>query len=68
MKFRRVRLTDEAVRDIDAATLFYDRIATGLGAYFFSAVTSDLEALEFFGGIHEKGLVITAAHPSGSPS
>lgn len=54
MRFRRVRLTEEAVRDIDAATHFYETVAEGLGGYFFSAITADLEALEFFGGIHEE--------------
>jgi hypothetical protein len=56
MRFRKVRLTDEAVNDIDAATYFYEEIETGLGQYFFDSMTTDLEALGFFGGIHPQRL------------
>lgn len=54
MKPRTVRLTDEAVKDIDNATLFYDGAIEGLGNYFFDSITTDIESLEFFAGIHEK--------------
>ncbi|GGY69300.1 type II toxin-antitoxin system RelE/ParE family toxin [Marinobacter zhanjiangensis] len=56
MKHRTVRLTDEAVRDIDTATLFYDELLEGLGEYFFDSITTDIESLEFFAGVHEKRL------------
>lgn len=56
MKLREVKLTDEAIADIDAATLFYEKLTPGLGQYFFDSITTDLEALEFFGGIHQQRL------------
>lgn len=56
MKPRTVRLTDEAIRDIDNATMFYDELLEGLGRYLFDSVTTDIESLEFFAGIHQKRL------------
>lgn len=56
MKHRKVRLTDEAVADIDSATLFYEKLIAGLGQYFFDSVITDLDALGFFGGIHQQTL------------
>ena len=54
MKYREVRLTDEAIQDIDNAANFYDQIEPGLGDYFFDSITTDVEALEFFGGLHQQ--------------
>jgi len=54
MKHREVRLTDEAIQDIDHAVNFYDQIEPGLGDYFFDSITTDVEALEFFGGLHQQ--------------
>lgn len=54
MKHREVRLTDEATQDIDNAVIFYDQIEPGLGEYFFDSIIADVEALEFFGGLHQK--------------
>ncbi|KXS52824.1 MAG: hypothetical protein AWU57_2789 [Marinobacter sp. T13-3] len=54
MKHREVRLTDEAIQDIDNAVNFYDQIEPGLGDYFFDSITTDVEALEFFGGLHQQ--------------
>lgn len=56
MKHRSVRLTDEALADIDSATAFYEELVAGLGQYFFDSTITDLEALEFFGGIHQQTL------------
>ncbi len=56
MKHRDVRLTDEALVDIDSATQFYEEVVAGLGQYFFDSIIADLEALEFFGGIHQQNL------------
>jgi|SRR5680860_34220 hypothetical protein len=56
MKHRNVRLTDEALADIDSATQFYEKLVAGLGQYFFDSIITDLEALEFFGGIHQQKL------------
>ncbi len=56
MKPRTVRLTDDALRDIDSATIFYNEVLDGLGRYFFDSITADIESLEFFAGIHEQRL------------
>jgi plasmid stabilization system protein ParE len=54
MKHREVRLTEDATKDLDKAAQFYEGIETGLGTYFFNAILNDLEALEFFGGLHQQ--------------
>lgn len=56
MKHRKVRLTDEALADFNSAIHFYEKLVAGLGQYFSSAIITDLEALEFFGGIHQQKL------------
>ncbi|GGC57764.1 hypothetical protein [Marinobacter halophilus] len=54
MKHREVRLTDGALQDINNAVNFYDQIEYGLGRYFFDSIITDMEALEFFGGLHQQ--------------
>jgi len=54
MKHRDVRLTKDAIKDLDKAAQFYEGIESGLGTYFFNAILNDLEALEFFGGLHQQ--------------
>jgi len=54
MKHKDVRLTEDAIKDLDKAAQFYDGIESGLGTYFFNAILNDLEALEFFGGLHQR--------------
>ena len=52
MKRRRVVFRDEALADLDEAAEFYEAMEPGLGNYCFDSILSDVEALEFFGGIH----------------
>jgi len=54
MKHREVRLTDGALKDIDNAVSFYNQIEYGLGRYFFDSILTDIESLEFFGGLHQQ--------------
>ena len=61
MKHRDVRLTDEALVDIDSATQFYEEVVVGLGQYFFDSIIADLEALEFSAVSTSKIWGITAA-------
>ncbi|XOZ33197.1 type II toxin-antitoxin system RelE/ParE family toxin [Halomonadaceae bacterium KBTZ08] len=53
MKERPVVLTDEAIDDIDAATLFYRHQLDSLGDCFFDAILADIESLRYFAGVHE---------------
>jgi hypothetical protein len=51
---KRVRVLEEAARDIEHGRDFYDGIAEGLGEYFSDSLLADLDRLEFFHGIHSK--------------
>lgn len=65
----RVRVLEEAARDIEQGWAFYDGIMDGLGEYFFASLLNDLNRLEFLHGIHAKhfGLhrMLTARFPFG---
>jgi len=49
-----VFLTDEAQEDLIMSEKFYESISPGLGVYFRDSIIADLDALRFFGKIHEK--------------
>ena len=65
----RVKVLEEAARDIEQAWDFYDGIMDSLGEYFFESLLTDLNRLEFLHGIHSKhfGLqrMLTARFPFG---
>jgi hypothetical protein len=48
-----IEITSDALIDLEEGFAFYQRQSEGLGAYFISCLTSDIEALAYFGGIHE---------------
>ena len=54
MKSYNVLLTDEAKEDLVLSEEFYESISPGLGVYFRDSIIADLDALHFFGKIHEK--------------
>jgi hypothetical protein len=66
---KRVRVLEEAARDIEQGWDFYDGIIEGLGDYFTDSLMADLDRLEFFHGIHSQhfGLhrMLTARFPFG---
>lgn len=47
-----VRILAEAQEDLASGFRFYEAQATGLGSYFIDTLYSDIDSLQFFGGIH----------------
>ena len=47
-------LTDLARDDIFLSQKFYENQSPNLGNYFYDSIIADLDALEFYGGIHQK--------------
>lgn len=50
----RIRLLAEAERDLEIGADFYESQKTGLGVYFTDCLSSDIESLKLFAGIHEQ--------------
>ncbi len=50
----KIRLLQEAERDLEIGADFYEAKYEGLGRYFTDCLTSDIESLRFYGGIHEQ--------------
>ena len=50
----RIRLLPAAERDIELGADFYESQKPGLGVYFNDCITSDIESLMLYAGIHEK--------------
>ena len=48
-----IEISSDALLDLEEGFAFYQRQSEGLGAYFISCLTSDIEALAYSGGIHE---------------
>lgn len=48
----RIQVLDEAEDDLQNGRRFYDRQGPGVGAYFAAALTSDIDSLILFAGIH----------------
>ena len=49
-----IRISEDALRDLDDGFAFYDLQETGLGDYFASCIRADIESLRLFGGIHRR--------------
>ena len=49
-----VTLTELAQDDLISSEAFYEKQAEGLGEYFRDSIIVDLDALVFYGGIHQK--------------
>lgn len=48
----KVRISDDAVADLNDGFLFYEAQGFGLGDYFLSNLRGDIEGLKVTGGIH----------------
>ena len=48
----RVRISSDAEKDLADGFWFYEKQEAGLGSYFRSSVSADIEALRLYGGIH----------------
>jgi len=48
----RVKILDEAERDLENGFWFYERQSSGLGDYFLDSLYADIDSLAYFGGIH----------------
>ena len=47
-----IRISEDALDDLNEGFLFYDALASGLGDYFTSCLRADIEGLRFSAGIH----------------
>ena len=52
----KVRISSDAERDLVDGFWFYEEQEAGLGNYFRSSVSADIEALRLYGGVHAKVL------------
>jgi plasmid stabilization system protein ParE len=50
----RVRTLSLAESDLFDGFLFYERQEAGVGSYFFESLSSDIESLRLYAGIHRK--------------
>lgn len=50
----RIRILSEAEKDIEEGYRFYERQSPSLGSYFLDSLYSDIDALTFFGGVHQR--------------
>lgn len=48
-----IRLSSDALADLEEGFWFYEKQAIGLGSYFRSCLIADIESLAFYGGVHE---------------
>ena len=48
----RIEILDDAESDILDGIFFYERQERGVGRYFLEAISSDIESLRIYGGIH----------------
>jgi len=49
-----IRISEDALEDLNEAFWFYESQEAGLGAYFTTHLKSDIEGLKITGGIHRK--------------
>ena len=49
-----IRLHPKAERDLEVGADFYESQTPGLGVYFNDCLTSDIQSLRFYAGIHEQ--------------
>lgn len=48
----KVRISSDAEKDLADGFWFYEEQEAGLGNYFRSSVSADIEALRLYGGVH----------------
>lgn len=49
----KIQLSSDALADLEEGFNFYRQQAPGLGSYFIASLTADIEALSYYGGIHQ---------------
>jgi hypothetical protein len=49
---RNVRISDDALADLNEGFCFYEAQAAELGVYFAACLSADIEGLKFSGGTH----------------
>jgi hypothetical protein len=49
----RIQILDDAQQDLIAGYQFYEKQASGLGAYFLDCLFSDIDSLHLYAGIHQ---------------
>ena len=54
MKIKDVYILKEAVNDLNEGRIFYDLQEPGVGDYFWDCITTDIESLVIYAGIHRK--------------
>lgn len=54
MKIKGVTILDEALKDLEAGSQFYEEREYGIGEYFAGSILSDIESLKIYAGIHGK--------------
>ena len=47
-----IKILDDAKEDILSSTLFYESQQNGAGDYFLDSISSDIESLHLYAGIH----------------
>lgn len=52
----KILILDEAEEDLVNGYRFYERQSSGLGDYFLDSLSSDIDSLRFYAGIHVKHL------------
>lgn len=50
----RIQILDEAEQDLIDGFRFYEAQDQGLGDYFFNAISSDIDSLHIYAGIHPR--------------
>ncbi len=48
----RLRISEEALADLNEGVVFYETLQAGLGDYFLACLRADIEALRLYAGIH----------------
>jgi hypothetical protein len=48
-----IQLSSDALADLEEGFSFYRQQAPGLGSYFIACLTAEMEALAYYGGIHQ---------------
>lgn len=49
-----IKISDDALQDLNEGYWFYDTQETGLGDYFYTHLKSDIEGLKVTAGIHRQ--------------
>ena len=47
-----VKISSDAIEDLDKGFLFYEAQESGLGGYFVQCLQTDIDALHFYAGVH----------------